>query len=123
MSSLASCSASCDLAPTLSAGEGETSVAVLPLDALPSVPLLVLTTAIAMPAIIATSPTTTPEPRTTRVFTRYATSTNRSRNASTTPSTGTRTCAMLSRSRIVTAWSSSTVWKSTVTHSGVPISS
>ena len=53
----------------------------------------------------------------------HATSTSRSRSASTTPSIGTRTCAMLSRSRIVTAWSSSTVWKSTVTHSGVPISS
>ena len=35
---------------------------------------------------------------------------------------GTRTCSMLSRSRMVTAWSSS-VSKSTVTQSGVPISS
>ncbi len=45
-----------------------------------------------------------------------------SRSASTRFAIGTRTCAMLSRSRIVTA-SSVSVSKSTVTHSGVPISS
>lgn len=45
-----------------------------------------------------------------------------SRSASTSPAMGTRTCSMLSRSRMVTAWSSS-VSKSIVTHSGVPISS
>ncbi len=45
-----------------------------------------------------------------------------SRSASTSPAMGTRTCDMLSRSRIVTA-SSLSVSKSTVTHSGVPISS
>ncbi len=45
-----------------------------------------------------------------------------SRRASTRLAMGTRTCAMLSRSRIVTA-SSVSVSKSTVTHSGVPISS
>ena len=36
---------------------------------------------------------------------------------------GTRTCSMVSRLRMVTASSSSTVWKSTVTQRGVPISS
>src|SRR5581483_278888 len=54
---------------------------------------------------------------------RYATSTRRSRSASISPAMGTRTCAMLSRSRIVTASSASTVWKSMVTQSGVPTSS
>src|SRR5581483_6192362 len=42
--------------------------------------------------------------------------------SSTTASMGTRACSMVSRSRMVTAWSSSDS-KSTVTHSGVPISS
>ena len=49
----------------------------------------------------------------------------RSRRAcrsSSTSSSGTRACSMVSRSRTVTAWSSSES-KSTVTHSGVPTSS
>src|ERR1022692_3713500 len=44
------------------------------------------------------------------------------RNSSTSPSMGARTCSVLSRSRTVTAPSSS-VSKSTVTHQGVPTSS
>ena len=46
----------------------------------------------------------------------------RPRSSSTRPSTGTRCCCMVSRSRMVTAWSSR-VSKSTVTQRGVPISS
>ena len=48
--------------------------------------------------------------------------TNRVRSSSTNLSTGTRCCCMVSRSRMVTAWSSR-VSKSTVTQRGVPISS